>query len=1120
MADSAAVAALVWDLWLPDSVKRVIRGDLADGAARTLCIWLASVHDIGKCSPAFAVQVPALADRMYTTGLVMPSAIANDRSPHSFVSHVLLRDWLMSHRDFSPAAATTVAVVAGGHHGVAPLVEDLTRAARVGQRGGEVWISAQGELLDWAAGHAGVNSVLAGMRNTGLSALAQVQLTATVIVSDWIASAVEHFPFDDVRSSAGRAADAWKSLALPPPWRAAMPPSLDDQFRQRFALPPGADLRPVQRSAAELAGSTADPCLLIVEAPMGEGKTEAALLAAEILAARFGSGGCFVALPTMATSDAMFRRVHDWISRLPAAPVSIFLAHGKSALNPEFQKLRGLGRLVGISQDPTGDDPRCRPASDGQAVALAWLSGRKKGVLSSFVVGTIDQVLMGGLRSRHLVLRHLALAGKVVVVDEVHASDVFMNVYLLRILTWLGAYRVPTVLLSATLPRARREELTTAYRKGRRRRVNAGPVVFGARLPPATPPCPLPDRGPSPYPCITVATAEAVRTVAVEKSDRTLQVRVELADDDPNTLTTLLQEALSAGGCVAVVRNTVVRAQETAETLRAAFGSDEVSLLHSRFLGPDRMRKEAELRRRLGPPSSRSARPRRLIVVGTQVLEQSLDVDFDLLVTDLAPMDLLLQRVGRLHRHPRDAAVRGLMSEPRCVVVGVQDWSIDPPVPVPGSVAVYGLSVLLRSAATLRHALHDDEIALPTDVPRLVEHACADDIVVDDSWQPAFLAAEASHQRSIAERIVAAEDFALGPIPDDLVDLTKGSVGDADGPRSQARVRDGDDSIEVLVAQRLGSVVRILPWIDIHGGAEITTLGEPPWDLARALATCTLRLPAQLCQPWRIDRVLVALEQQGHAAWQTSPWLKGQLVLFLDEQLGAVLDGDQLRYDPEDGLVVTKGSGSTVTGDSSSKETGFNLLDEPWIPVVMLDDSLEELSLAQTFDRARLVRAVVGELPTTSFALHRLLLAVLYRSIVVPASDAGGHRPSEYWKTLWQLPEFPPAVGEYLESVRSRFDLLGPARPFMQVADLATAKGDISGLEKLIADVPNGLPYFTTRAGRALSRITFAEAARWLVHVMAFDISGIKSGAVGDARVKGGRDTRSVLPGPAILAAF
>ncbi len=171
----------------------------------------------------------------------------------------------------------------------------------------------------------------------------------------------------------------------------------------------------------------------------------------------------------------------------------------------------------------------------------------------------------------------------------------------------------------------------------------------------------------------------------------------------------------------------------------------------------------------------------------------------------------------------------------------------------------------------------------------------------------------------------------------------------------------------------------------------------------------------------------------------------------------------------------------------------------------MLDDSLEELSLTQTFERAHLVRAVVGELPTTSFALHRLVLAVLYRSIVLPASDAGDHRPSEYWKALWQLPEFPSAVGEYLDGMRSRFDLLDPARPFMQVADLTTAKGDTSGLEKLIADVPNGLPYFTTRAGRALSRITFAEAARWLVHVMAYDISGIKSGAVGDARVKGGK---------------
>ncbi|NLE80255.1 MAG: type I-E CRISPR-associated protein Cse1/CasA, partial [Rhodococcus sp.] len=167
----------------------------------------------------------------------------------------------------------------------------------------------------------------------------------------------------------------------------------------------------------------------------------------------------------------------------------------------------------------------------------------------------------------------------------------------------------------------------------------------------------------------------------------------------------------------------------------------------------------------------------------------------------------------------------------------------------------------------------------------------------------------------------------------------------------------------------------------------------------------------------------------------------------------------------------------------------------------LVDGGHAELPLSEVLARAHEVREIVGEIPTQTFALTRLLLAICYRAL-----DNAEDPVAEQWRALWQMSELPAdAFDDYLDAFSHRFDLLHPETPFFQVAGLSTAKGELGGLERLIADVPNGHQYFTTRGGRALDRISFAEAARWLVHAHAFDPSGIKSGAVGDDRVKGGK---------------
>lgn len=176
----------------------------------------------------------------------------------------------------------------------------------------------------------------------------------------------------------------------------------------------------------------------------------------------------------------------------------------------------------------------------------------------------------------------------------------------------------------------------------------------------------------------------------------------------------------------------------------------------------------------------------------------------------------------------------------------------------------------------------------------------------------------------------------------------------------------------------------------------------------------------------------------------------------------------------------------------------FNLLHAPWIAVLRTDGTADEVSLLDTFRQGRQIRRVTGELPTQAFAIHRLLLAILHRATPVETPT--------HWARLRDDPEgMLSDVEEYLRAFENRFDLFHPAQPFFQVADLRTARDDVGGLERIIADVPNGHQFLTTRAGAGVARITAAEAARWLVHVHAYDTSGIKSGTVGHPRAKNGK---------------
>lgn len=893
--DASAVAGRLWDVWLPERTRAIVAGSLVEPAsARALVRLLAGLHDLGKISPAFAAKRRERLPDMVSAGLrVSPAAYGRGPDlPHGVAGAWCVERWLRD-RGWAAAAAYAWGAVISGHHGRPPAAP-LSIAPSVELIGGDAWERARVDLLEHLIDVTHAAPYLAGWGSQPLSVPAQMVVSGVVIVADWLASNSDSFPLTaDGSGDAGARADtAWSTLALPPPWQPTpsdkAPPDqapTDPNFwASRFDFG-GHPPRPMQQALKRLVEELADPRLLIVEDSMGSGKTEAALAAAELLAARYGCGGVIVALPTMATSDAMFSRVLDWLRRLSPSGQgqqwSTYLAHGRARLNDEFTGLRPDSAMDAVYDD---QDP-C-----ASVIAHSWLAGRRKGVLSSFVVGTIDQVLIAGLRTKFLALRHLALSGKVVVIDEVHASDEYMQVFEARVLAWLGAYGVPVVLLSATLPPQRRAALIAAYRGAT---APNGRPRAGVTSEPATLPTDVA------YPRITSLDGGTVRQHPVPPSRATVAVTLRTVHDEGRIA--VLEEALAAGGTAAVVCNTVKRAQQVATEARAVFG-DDVLLVHSRFLAADRQEKEQQVRKLLGPGDA--GRPERLVLVGTQVLEQSLDIDVDVMISDLAPTDLLLQRIGRLHRH--DRALRpARVATPVCHLAGVQDWTADPPTAVRGSQYVYGEALLLRTAATLRPFLqgNNSPLRLPDDISALVGRTFRPYRPDDPAWPAELRDAEAAADKKQQDRERRARDWLLRP-PHTSHPTLYGAFDQGIDEEIEGRpaVRDGDPDVEVLLLPTSGHQHWLPAWIE--GGAELGP--APSTRLSLAALGCVLRLPG-----W-IGHAVEAAEASGDLsrppAWERSPWLQGLRVLACrpdgDRLIGQLSDRHVIHYSQRDGLTV------------------------------------------------------------------------------------------------------------------------------------------------------------------------------------------------------------------------
>ncbi|WP_328952754.1 CRISPR-associated helicase Cas3' [Kitasatospora purpeofusca] len=919
MLDTAAVAEVIWDRYLPQVTRwrlDALAGGVGNG--RRLFAWLCGIHDLGKATPVFQQLDAAGEAAVREAGLTWDKyAVKGASWRHDKAGARVLR-LLLAEAKWREEQVGWVWPLVAGHHGLLPTLGQLSPPKKNEKLQGhsQPWKLAQLALVEVFTREVGYDGELplAAVEPALVPSRAmQLQLSGFVVMADWIASDERHFTgVTDLSKvtmpqARQRAATAWSKLELRGGWGTLTVPG-PETFRDRFGHGP----RPSQELVLDVARRMGGPGLMIVEAPMGEGKTKAAFAAAELMAARHGADGVFLGMPTQATADPMFTQVRSWLRDVgDGLEDQVALLHGKRMFNKEWRALlEDAGEWGQGADDPfssVGEDEYgmsndsfddCEAAE--RRAPAEWFLGRRRGLLSPFAVGTIDQLLYAATRTKHVMLRMAGLVGKVVILDEVHAADVYMSQFLLEGLWWLGQAGVPVVLLSATLPPEQRHRLVAAYLAG----------TQSAEEPAALE---LPE--PQGYPSVTAAWSgrDGRPELLVESGESwrgDLAVRVELLNealvaarnDDPGTadaaVADCLKDRLADGGCALVIRNTVARAQSTFEALRKEFGSD-VRLLHGRLHAGHRADRTQEVLSLLGPPREGHGRPERLIVVATQLAEQSFDVDADLLITDLAPIDLLLQRIGRLHRH--DGVKRPhRLARPVVVVTGLDLHADGAPHILGASETIYGRYLLLRTAAEIERATKDggDDWSIPSQVPDLVARVYGTGPVVPQAWIETEAKARQDWEERQAKRQVEAAEYVLtraGEHGKETLDgLHYGAHSKLSEGQFEALVRDGDRSAEVVLVRRTEDEFHAMT------GRKLGPNGTVAAELLDDVISGTVRLPAKLTAA--AEQALGPL-----AGWRDHPWLRYSLALELDEHGEATLGDFQLCYDDDLGLVVSGG---------------------------------------------------------------------------------------------------------------------------------------------------------------------------------------------------------------------
>lgn len=605
--------------------------------AKPWLLLLIACHDLGKACPGFQLKWEKSKELLKTGEFHIPRGFTTD-TKHAFVSQIALEQLLVG-CNWPEDLAELCADAMGCHHGTraTPTKIEAVSGDRYGVDGQNwegVWemiFKALCEVFD--VGAPPVKNTLSGADFMLLAGLASF--------ADWIGSNEEWFQFGTI-SDCGDLKEWFiyrrknAEIALTAIGWENRKPLIDGYLPFTNAFPMCSPPRPLQNAVANEVTTISSSCVLLIEAPMGEGKTEAAFYAHLELQRRFGHRGLYIAMPTKATGNAMFSRTLAFLKSFSGnRTLDLQLLHGASQLNDMFQNVK-LGQIY-------SDE------GEGSVKAGNWFTYKKRALLSEYGVGTIDQALLTILPVRHYFVRLWGLANRVVVFDEIHAYDAYTGTLLFHLIRWLRALGSSVILLSATLPPEFRRRLADA---------------LGTKMPETE----------SVYPRLTLFTegdSMPEQSHFDADPDRRRELVIEAIDSSIVVLCSCLANRLPACGYAGVIVNTVQRAQELYRSLgegesilvedvvvgKLLADGTEVHLFHARYPAQERQRREDVILSVYGKNEEKGmlvTRKGRHILIATQVAEQSLDLDFDILITDLAPVDLVLQRAGRLWRHQRN----------------------------------------------------------------------------------------------------------------------------------------------------------------------------------------------------------------------------------------------------------------------------------------------------------------------------------------------------------------------------------------------------------------------------------------------------------------------------------
>ncbi|MEB3189324.1 MAG: CRISPR-associated helicase Cas3' [Snowella sp.] len=874
LADTAAVAMEIMRSYLsPIAMERLSNGlGLSQESTIRFCGFMAGCHDLGKVSPVFQFQVSEVGrilagDDLYDGWLEVAKTKPKVKAAHGAITAATLPEFLtglgvgkgLEKPRHGRQLARKLGAIVGGHHGFFPSQTELGDLDKeiTGLEENSLWRRCSRQIFEQLRGFVGLEQEDTPDCCDNGAAMILAGLTT---VSDWLASNADpesgfdyanDTPFEEYQKSLkGKAKNALQKQGWVRPTN-GQPLAFTELFP--FIQKP----RPLQEAAIALSKNLTSPCLVMVEASMGEGKTEAALYLTDYLQHRAGHGGFYLGLPTQATSNAMFERVRDFLqTRYPQDAINLTLSHSAAALQENYQNT--ICRLDQVYDQETGN-----------VFASEWHTARKRTLLSPYGVGTLDQGLMGVVRSRHQFVRLFGLAGRTIILDEIHAYDLYTSTLLEMFLQWAAVLGSPVIALSATLPTTTRQRLLNAYA--------AGMGLPNPSLPTAS------------YPRLTALTANgAIANNYAASNHVKRQLNLRWLDDTQWLLN--LQTHLTEGGCVVIICSTVNRAQAVFTRLQGLFAPEELGLFHGRFLFHDRARIEESCVTTFGKGTAQ--RPHRYVLIATQVVEQSLDLDFDLMISDLAPIDLLLQRSGRLHRHIREYRPSAL-TEPTL-------WLISPTSDPQGkanfgdSGLIYDRHILLRTWLTLRQR---EGVQLPEETDGLIEAVYdlslpvpeALETVHAEDWQTSLVIYQTDEEQ--AKRAIA--DGVKIPPPNastELAELTRLEIPDDESALAMA-TRLGEPSVTTIFLQRRGQNL-VLPGTD----TVVDLKKSPNLDQIRQLLSYSTRIS---------KRGLIEALSDPPPAW-TSALLKYCRYVELDGENQATVERWRISLNEALGVVIEK----------------------------------------------------------------------------------------------------------------------------------------------------------------------------------------------------------------------